>query len=216
MLEREKVQAFYDRFGKKQDGQAFYEDPALEEMIRHADFGSAERVVEFGCGTGRLAKRLLSACLPETARYWGCDLSPAMVALARDRLRPYGTRAEVVRTEGGSSLPLPDGDADRFLSTFVLDILPEPEIEAVIKEAGRVLGEGGRICLVSLTEAARALSWLVMAIWKGLYAFRPALVGGCRPIQLGRRFETPGWAIVHQRKMAAFGIPSEVVIARKK
>ena len=28
MLEKDKVKAFYDGFGKKQDSQAFYEDPA--------------------------------------------------------------------------------------------------------------------------------------------------------------------------------------------
>lgn len=216
MLERDKVRAFYDGFGKKQDGQAFYEDPVVEEMIRHADFGAAGTVVEFGCGTGRFAERLLSKHLPQGARYWGCDLSETMVALARERLRPFGFRAEVVRTDGGASLPLPDGSADRFVSNFVLDILPEREIDEVIGEARRVLREGGLICLVSLTQAIGPLSAVVMAVWKGLYSFRPSLVGGCRPIKLGSHFGSPGWEIVHQRKMAAFGIPSEVVVVRKR
>jgi len=216
MLRKDQVRAFYDRFGKKQDSQAFYEDPALEEMIRHADFGTADRVVEFGCGTGRLAERLLSAHLPENARYWGCDVSTTMVTLAQDRLRAYGARAEVMRTEGAPSLPLPDGGADRFVSTFVLDILPEREMEEVIEEARRVLGDGGLVCLVSLTEAIGPLSGLVVAIWKRLFRIRPSLVGGCRPIQLGGRFTSPGWEIVHQRKVAAFGIPSEIVVARKR
>lgn len=215
MLERHKVKAFYDGFGKKQDSQAFYEDPVVEEMIRHADFGSAESVVEFGCGTGRFAERLLSKHLPQDARYWGCDLSETMVALAQDRVRAFGTRAEVVRTDGGPSLPLPDDGADRFVSNFVLDILPEREIDAVIGEARRVLREGGLIGLVSLTKAIGPLSSLVMAVWKGLYSLRPSLVGGCRPIQLGSRFRSPEWKIVHQRKMATFGVPSEVVVARR-
>ena len=216
MLEKEEARAFYDRFGKKQDSQAFYEDPVVDEMLRHADFGTAEAVVEFGCGTGRFAERLLSNHLPESAHYWGCDLSTTMVALAQDRVRAFGTRAEVVRTDGGPSLPLPDGGADRFVANFVLDILAEPEIEEIIREGRRVLREGGLICLVSLTEAVGPLSGLVMAIWKGLYALRPSIVGGCRPIQLGGRFAPPGWEIVHQRKMAAFGVPSEIVVARKR
>jgi ubiquinone/menaquinone biosynthesis C-methylase UbiE len=215
MLEKGKVREFYDRFGKKQDSQAFYEDPALEEMVRHADFDTAEGVVEFGCGTGRFAERLLSEHLPQGARYWGCDISTTMVSLARERVRPFGSRAEVVRTDGGTSLPLPDGSADRFVSTFVLDILPDPEIDAIVLEARRVLRDGGLIGLVSLTDPIGPLSAVIMAVWKGLYAVRPSLVGGCRPIQLGRRFDAPGWEIVHQRKMATFGIPSEVVIARK-
>ena len=216
MLRKEQVEAFYDRFGKKQDSQAFYEDPAVDEMIRHAGFATAERVVEFGCGTGRLAARLLSAHLPANARYWGCDVSTTMVGLAQDRLRAYGARAEVTRTGGTPSLPLPDGGADRFVSTYVLDILPEGETEEVIEEARRVLRVGGLICLASLTEAVGPLSALVMAVWKRLFAIRPSLVGGCRPIQLRPRFASPGWEIVHQRKVAAFGIPSEIVVARKR
>ena len=58
MLERDKVKAFYDGFGKKEYSQAFYEDPVVEEIVRHADIVSAEAVVEFGCGTGRFVERL--------------------------------------------------------------------------------------------------------------------------------------------------------------
>jgi len=216
MLEKSKVKEFYDRFGKKQDGQAFYEDPVVDEMVRHADFGAAEAVIEFGCGTGRFAERLLSNHLPDSARYWGCDISTTMVSLAQDRVRAFGPRAEVVRTDGGPALPLPDGGADRFVSTFVLDILPDREIDQVVEEARRVLKVGGLIGLVSLTEAVGPLSGLVMAVWKGLYSLRPSLVGGCRPIDLGGRFGSPDWEIVHQHKMATFGIPSEAIVARKR
>jgi ubiquinone/menaquinone biosynthesis C-methylase UbiE len=216
MLEKKRVKEFYDGFGKKQDSQAFYEDAAVEDMVRHADFGTAEAVVEFGCGTGRFAEGLLSNRLPAGARYWGCDISETMVSLAQERLRPFGTRAEVVRTDGGTSLPLPDAGADRFVSNFVLDILPDREIDQVVEEARRVLKEGGLVGLVSLTQGIGPISSLVVAVWKALYSFRPSLVGGCRPIHLGSRFVSPGWEIVHQRKMAAFGIPSQIVVARKK
>jgi ubiquinone/menaquinone biosynthesis C-methylase UbiE len=216
MLEKRRVKEFYDGFGKKQDSQAFYEDAAVEDMVRHADFGAAEAVVEFGCGTGRFAERLLSEHLPAGARYWGCDISETMVSLAQERLRPFGFRAEVVRTDGGTSLPLPDASADRFVSNFVLDILADREIDQVVEEARRVLREAGLIGMVSLTQGIGPLSSLVMGVWKTLYSFRPSLVGGCRPIDLGSRFASPGWEIVHQRKMAAFGIPAEVVVARKQ
>jgi ubiquinone/menaquinone biosynthesis C-methylase UbiE len=215
VLSKDEARAFYDRFGKKQDSQAFYEDPVVEEMIRHADLGRAEAVVEFGCGTGRLAERLLSSHLPENARYWGFDLSATMVELAKDRTRAHGDRAQVVKTDGGSSLPLPDGGADRFVSTFVLDLLSDEDIDAVIGEAKRILRGGGLICLVSLTEAIGPLSGLVIAVWKRLHAFRPSLVGGCRPIQLGNRFASPDWEIVHQHKRATYGISCEVLVARK-
>jgi ubiquinone/menaquinone biosynthesis C-methylase UbiE len=216
MLEKSKVREFYDGFGKKQDSQAFYEDPVVDEMVRHADFGGAEAVVEFGCGTGRFAERLLSNHLPDNAHYWGCDISTTMVSLAQDRVRAFGPRAEVVRTDGGPRLPLADGCADRFVSNFVLDILPDREIDQIVGEARRVLKAGGLIGLVSLTEAIGPLSGMVMAVWKGLYSLRPSLVGGCRPIDIGGRFGSSDWEIVHQHKMTSFGIPSEAIVARKR
>ena len=45
------AQAFYDRMGKKQDWQAFYEAKAIHDLIRHASFETAQAVFEFGCGT---------------------------------------------------------------------------------------------------------------------------------------------------------------------
>src|SRR5260370_853167 len=148
MLSRSQARAFYDRFGTKQDSQAFYEDPAIDELLRHADFESAEVVCEVGCGTGRVAGRLLGEKLPPTARYLGWDLSPTMVGLARQRLAPFGERARVELTEGMPSLPLPSNSVDRFLSTYVFDLLPYDEIEAGLAEAHRVLRTGGKLCLV--------------------------------------------------------------------
>jgi SAM-dependent methyltransferase len=78
-LSREQAQSLYDRIGARQDSQAFYDDPATEFLISHGDFGCANRVFEFGCGTGRFALRLISEHLPETACYRGVDLSSTMV-----------------------------------------------------------------------------------------------------------------------------------------
>ena len=55
------ARTFYDKFGEKQDTQGFYENPALEDLIVHADFQHAQKVFEFGCGTGKFAERLLQA-----------------------------------------------------------------------------------------------------------------------------------------------------------
>src|SRR5262249_55639663 len=152
MLTRTEARAFYDRFGARQDAQAFYEDPAIDELLRHADFDTAGVVCEFGCGTGRVAGRLLGETLPHTARYMGWDLSPTMVELARPRLARFGQRACVELTDGSPSLPIPSQSVDRFLSTYVFDLLPSNEIAACLVEAYRVLQLGGKLCLVGLTR----------------------------------------------------------------
>jgi len=61
MLTYAQTRKIYDALGKKQDGQAYYEDPAFDLLIRHSNFDRAEELFELGCGTGWLAKRLLAA-----------------------------------------------------------------------------------------------------------------------------------------------------------
>jgi 16S rRNA A1518/A1519 N6-dimethyltransferase RsmA/KsgA/DIM1 with predicted DNA glycosylase/AP lyase activity len=58
---------FYNCFGSKQDLQAFYENPAISDLLAHADFEHARSVFELGFGTGTLAQRLLSRHLQRTA-----------------------------------------------------------------------------------------------------------------------------------------------------
>ncbi len=181
LLTREHAKAFYDRFGVRQDWQAFYENPALEDLIAHADFGHAERVFEFGCGTGRLGTRLLQHHLSPDARYEGIDLSTTMVALAQARVAAFAPRAIVRRSDGSIAFGVNPGSVDRVLFTYVLDLLPKPDIRAFFAEAHRALRPAGRLCLVGLTRAATWPSTLVLAAWMGLLRLHPVSWGAAAP-----------------------------------
>ena len=210
------VQNFYNGFGKKQDSQGFYEDPALDDLIIHAHFTDAEKVFEFGCGTGRFALRLLADSLPPSATYLGCDLSQTMVKLARERLTIYSGRAQVLQAEEKVSFPLPNHSVDRVASTYVLDLLSETNIKEFFREADRVLTVEGKLCLISLTKGTTFLSRVVSAGWDTIYHFRPSLVGGCRPIRLDEYIDPDTWELEYGNVTIAFGVPSEVLIANRK
>jgi ubiquinone/menaquinone biosynthesis C-methylase UbiE len=119
VLTRSQAQRFYDRFGGKQDAQAFYENAALKDLIAHAAFEQAERVFELGCGTGRFALRLLGKHLSPSASYFGIDLSRTMIDLAERRISPYAKRARVVQSDGSMRFPLADHSVDRVVCTYV-------------------------------------------------------------------------------------------------
>ena len=212
VLSHQEAKAFYDRFGRKQDLQRIYEDPAIEVLLRHAAFESASAVVEFGCGTGRLAERLLREQLPGRATYLGLDISRTMIELTRARLEPWADRAKVQLTEGLPGLPVADRDCDRFLSTYVLDLLSEEEIRSTLHQARRVLAPGGRLCLASLTFGHTLPSRLVCRIWTTVHSLRPRLVGGCRPLRL-EAFTGSDWQVLHRQILCTFGICTEVLIA---
>jgi ubiquinone/menaquinone biosynthesis C-methylase UbiE len=210
------ARAFYDRFGKKQDAQGFYENPALDDLIAHADFHDAQKVFEFGCGTGKFASRLLKEHLSSSTRYLGCDVSPTMLNLATLKLSPYLERAKVVRSDGSIRFPLGDHSVDYVISNYVLDLLSGEGILLVFAEAHRVLTSGGKFCLVSLTKGVTFLSRIVSFIWMEVFRIRPTLIGGCRPILLNSYLDQEHWQLEYQKIVTPFGVPSEVFILIKR
>lgn len=215
-LPRDRIRRIYDRIGALQDTQAFYEDPATSLLLRRGRFSGARRVFELGCGTGRLAERMLTGRLPADATYRGVDLSPTMVRLARTRLEPFGARARVELSDGRPPADEPASAYDRFVSTYVLDLLSEDEIHAVAGEAHRMLEPGGLLCLCSLCTGAGPVSRVVARAWSAAYRLSPRLVGGCRPLELTRYLPTAAWTVLSSDRLAPFGVPSEVVVAERR
>lgn len=211
-LTHEQTKQFYDAFGVRQDWQGYYEDVALAELVRHAGFDQAQKVVEFGCGTGRFAADLLEKHLPPQAVYSGWDASATMVELASRRVERFGERASINLTSAVTTLPVASASADRFVSNYVLDILSDDEIAAVVEEARRILRPDGLLCLTGLTFGQGLFSRVWTAFWQVRFAIQPRWVGGCRPVQLLPFLA--GWQITHYARVTAGGITSEVVTAQ--
>lgn len=215
MITRQEVRAFYDAMGRREDWWSIFGDPAVDELVQHGGFGDAHAVCELGCGTGRLAERLLRDRLPEDATYLGLDLSATMVRLARRRLRPWADRAIVVQADVAPHIPLADAAFDRVVATYVVEIFSDEEAAAVLAEAHRILDANGLICLTSLSLGRTPLSRFVCGLWNRVYVWSPARVGGCRPIAL-REVLPPGrWAVRHHAVTIRFGVPCETVIAAR-
>ena len=213
MLTYFEAKKFYDAFGIKQDTQAYYENPAIDELLKFADLDQATSVFEFGYGTGRLAKRLLTENPSLTARYYGVDLSSTMFQLAKQRLSEFGERVQISLSDGSPKLDISGGSMDRFLSSYVLDLLSLEDIDAVLAEAHRILKRDGRLCLIGLTYGQSAYARIVSWVWERVYAFRPLKVGGCRPLKMIDRLSDTNWQIEHQSIITAFGISSEIIVA---
>lgn len=99
-------------------------------------------VLELGCGLGDLQIDLRKASYQSKA----IELSPQMVAAARDALRRHklGDPANIIQ---GSAQSLPFGDAsfDTVVSTFPSEYIYDPD---TIAEVERVLRPGGRLIVV--------------------------------------------------------------------
>ncbi len=214
VLTHRQAQAFYNRMGAKQDWQAFYEAKATHDLIAHGSFETAQAVFEFGCGTGAFAERLLAAHLSLEAQYVAVDSSATMIRLAQARLARFGSRVQVWQTDGSFPFDALSGLYDRFVSTYVADLLSASDIAEMLSEAHRLLRPEGLLCLVSLTPGPTWFSRLVTGLWTGIHRLSPSLVGGCRPLELQMLLPAFGWQLVSVNVVTAFGIPSEIVVAK--
>lgn len=118
----------------------------FELLVREADL-RGRRVLELGCGTGQLAGALAERA---GARVWAVDAEPAMVAIARTRVRG----AKVARAE---SLPFRDGWFERAVMRLVVHLLDRGP---ALSELRRVLGPGGRGAIATFDPAHFDGFWL--------------------------------------------------------
>ena len=104
-----------------------------------------DHLLDAGTGTGRMLELLGS----KVRRAVGLDVSPEMLAIARDRLMRAGLTQCQVRLGNTYRLPFPDGGAhggfDAVVFHQVLHYLDDPS--AAIAEAARVMRQGGRILI---------------------------------------------------------------------
>ncbi|TML34284.1 MAG: class I SAM-dependent methyltransferase [Actinobacteria bacterium] len=116
-----------------------------EALVRDGDL-MGRRVLDVGCGTGRLVE-----ALSERAKVWGVDQSPQMLAVAR-------ARAPGVRFKEASAyaLPFKDGWFERATMWLVVHLLDRPRAYAEIR---RVLAPDGRIAVATFDPSYFRVFW---------------------------------------------------------
>ncbi len=102
-----------------------------------------ERILDIGVGPGLLARELARLVGAE-GRVTGIDLSPDMLAMARERLADL-PQAECL-TADATDLGLPDGRFDAAVSTQVYEYVTD--MPRALAELRRVLRPGGRALIL--------------------------------------------------------------------
>ncbi|GAB2517093.1 class I SAM-dependent methyltransferase [Nocardiopsis aegyptia] len=109
--------------------------------------GARGRVLEIAVGTGRDLPYY-----PPGTDLTGVDLSPGMLARARERAEAVGIDAAFVEGDA-QDLPFADGEFDSVVCALALCTIPDQR--AAVAEMWRVLRPGGRLALVDHIEYTR-------------------------------------------------------------
>jgi ubiquinone/menaquinone biosynthesis C-methylase UbiE len=200
------AQRFYDRIGHRYDWFEFYEAKAKERAHQALDLAQDQKVLSVGVGTGKGLSRIIRDISPEGIGF-GLDISPVMVCLTKER-----TSAPVCLADA-RLLPYRSHSFDRIFAAYVLDLLPQIDLEDLLVGFQRVLKSSGIMVIITLTEGVDRSSRALVAAWKGLFALNPALCGGCRPLQLAEIVKRIGFEQVEREVIVQMAVPSEVVRA---
>lgn len=126
----------------------YNEHPAIRKAI-----GPVEglKVLDAGCGPGFLSRDLLKAGAEKLVAF---DISPKMVAIARDRL---GNDADIFLADMACELPdLEDGSFDLVVSSLAIDYVRDWSVP--MSEFHRLLRLGGRL-IFSVQHPMAAYDW---------------------------------------------------------
>jgi SAM-dependent methyltransferase len=109
-----------------------------EELVRAGDL-RGRKVLDVGCGTGRLVEVLASRF---GCKVFGVDQEPKMLAVARRRQ----ARGPAFKRGRAEQLPFKDGWFERATMVLVCHLVDRPR---AFVELRRILGPGGRLVVVT-------------------------------------------------------------------
>jgi ubiquinone/menaquinone biosynthesis C-methylase UbiE len=208
----ENTRHWYDRISRHYDILAWRSEiSAILEGIRMLDAKPGETILEIGFGTGHAAIALADAVGP--GKIYGIDISDGMYRIAQAAIERDGLGDRVMLTRGDArSLPFADRFFDAIFMSFTLELFSDDDMSLLLRECGRVLGKGGRICVVSLAKKEPA--GIAERMYEWLHRTFPVSLD-CRPIIPADVMERAGFRITESRELSLRGLPVKIVFGKR-
>lgn len=172
-----------------------------------------EHILEIGFGSGYGITSLAQA-VGDAGKIYGIDISDRMLEISLERVKQEGYIQRVELTQGDAlKLPFEDKTMDSVFISFTLELFDSPEIPLVLEEVKRILKDEGRLGLVAMAKTCR--DTLPVRLYEWAHRRFPDAVD-CRPIYVGDTLEEAGWQVVDITHTSTWGLPVDIVIAKKQ
>ncbi|QTD47423.1 methyltransferase domain-containing protein [Ottowia testudinis] len=146
---------FWNRVARKYAAAPIADLPGYERTLDQVRpwLGPEHTVLEIGCGTGATALRLA----PASGHWLATDVSPEMIAIARERLHAQPTPQLAFAVADAGAALAPPAAFDRVLAFNVLHLVDD--LAQTLAAAARALRPGG--LLISKTPCVAELNPLI-------------------------------------------------------
>lgn len=185
------------------------EAKARSRGLEIAAIKEGEQVLEVAVGTGLSFKHILKQ--NRTGFNTGIDLTPAMLKRAKKRAAQSRQNNFSLKPGDAYALQFPDNSFDLVMNSYMFDLLPVADFVPVLSEFKRVLKPGGRLVQINMAPGKAWYNFL----WEGLYRLHPALLGGCRGVEMQTYYKQTGFEKIYREYISQRTFPSEVVCGYK-
>lgn len=203
---------FYDRISRAYDFIADGSEHAIRDRaLRQLALAPGERVLEVGFGTGHGLVAMATG-VGGSGQVCGIDISGGMVSVARRRLAWQRQQHRVSLLQADArALCFRSGAFDAVFFSFALELFGTA-IPFVLKEAHRVVREGGRIGVVGLAESDNPGPVSDLYVW--LHRHLPHLID-CMPTDIARAVANAGFELASAETTTMWMLPVAVVVGTK-
>jgi len=171
----------------------------------HAGLALGQTVVDLGSGAGNDVF-IARAAVGKTGRVIGVDMTPEMIAKARENAARRGYDNVEFRLGDIEALPVADGSADVVVSNCVLNLVPDKK--RAFAEIFRVLKPGGRFCVSDIVLEGELPAGLRHAA--ELYV--GCVAGALKREDYLRTIEETGFEAIEVKSSRNLDLPDEVLI----
>lgn len=166
------------------------------QIIHALDCRPGERVLEVGVGTG-----LSLSLYPSDVRVTGIDISPEMLAKARQRVERKGlSQVEEILEMDAQEMKFSDQSFDKVVAMYVVSVVPD--YQRLVEEMRRVCKPQGEICIVNHFLSTEPLARRLV----GLSAPLARLAGYRLELELDRFLQETGLQVEEARSVNLFGL----------